>query len=196
MYFRKFLWISLFSVIAPLTLVVSAFLLVKPFLIAEFAGQVLGDSASVSLLPQSQIPVPSFTSTLYSSDARAIILQKYLRRFRSPLEPHSQQIVEISDKYSLDYRLLVAIAQQESNLCKKIPDNSHNCWGFGIYGDKVTRFDGFPEALDTVARVLKRDYIDKGLDTPEKIMAKYTPPSVVIGGPWAAGVNQFLYELE
>jgi len=124
------------------------------------------------------------------------VLDQYLTRYDSPLAGYGQFIVQAAERYDVDPYLFIAIAQQESNLCKKIPDNSHNCWGFGIYGDKVTRFDGFPEALDTVARVLKRDYIDKGLDTPEKIMAKYTPPSVVIGGPWAAGVNQFLSELE
>ena len=36
-----------------------------------------------------------------------------------------------------DYRLLPAIAMQESTLCRSIPVDSHNCWGWGIYGDKV-----------------------------------------------------------
>ena len=90
----------------------------------------------------------------------------------------------------------MAIAQQESNLCKVIQIDSHNCWGFGIYGDKVTRFSSYPEALDTVAGTLKKKYIDQGLDTPEEIMVRYTPPSVEIGGTWAIGINQFLKELQ
>lgn len=90
----------------------------------------------------------------------------------------------------------MAIAQQESNLCKKIPENSFNCWGYGIYGDKVTRFSNYIEGLEIVARNLKKNYIDRGLDTPEKIMAKYTPPSLEIGGPWARGVSQFMSDLE
>ena len=50
--------------------------------------------------------------------------------------------------------------------------------------------------METVAKTLKTKYIDIGLDTPEKIMAKYTPPSLKIGGPWAKGVNQFMTDLE
>jgi hypothetical protein len=140
--------------------------------------------------------LPSFSTKFNTSDARPIIIRNYLHRYNSPLEPHSRLIVQISDKYSLDYRLLVAIAQQESNLCKRIPPNSFNCWGFGVYGNLVLRFDGYPQALETVAQALKKNYIDKGLDTPEKIMAKYTPPSVEIGGPWAKGVSSFLTDLE
>ena len=120
-------------------------------------------------------------------------MTNYLKRYNSPLLPHAEDIVTISDKYGLDWRLLVAIAQQESNLCKKIPKNSYNCWGYGIYGDLVTRFDSYPDGLDTVARGLKRNYLDKGLNTPEEIMAKYTPPSQ---GSWARGVNQFLDDIQ
>ena len=96
----------------------------------------------------------------------------------------------------MDYRLLVAIAQQESNLCKKIPFESFNCWGFGIYGDNVVRFSNYSEGLEIVAKTLKHKYVDIGLDTPEKIMAKYTPPSLEKGGPWAKAVAQFMSDLE
>ncbi len=58
-------------------------------------------------------------------------------------------------------------------------------------------------ALTTIRRqwilsqvLLSHKYIDIGLDTPEKIMAKYTPPSLEKGGPWAKGVNQFMSDLE
>jgi len=44
-----------------------------------------------------------------------------------------------------------------------------------------------------VAKGLKEKYIDKGFDTPEKIMAKYTPLS---DGSWQAGVTQFMIEME
>jgi hypothetical protein len=144
----------------------------------------------------SALSLPSLSNHFTTADARPLIIRNYLHHYSSPLEPYFQHIVDISDKYSLDYRILVAIAQQESNLCKKIPTDSYNCWGFGIYGTQVTRFDNYLQGIDTVAKTLKKDYIDRGLDTPEKIMAKYTPPSVEIGGPWAKGVNQFLQELE
>jgi hypothetical protein len=154
--------------------------------------RVLGAAASTN----DPLQLPQFIGTFGTTDARIHIIKDYLKEYSSPLLPFAKDIVAISDKYTLDYRLLVAIARQESNLCKKIPEDSYNCWGFGIYGDKVTRFDNYPQALEIVAKTLKKQYIDIGLNTPEKIMAKYTPPSLEIGGPWAKGVNQFMTDLE
>ncbi len=127
-----------------------------------------------------------------AADARPVLLAKYLRDYHSPLAPYAGYIWQVSQKLGIDYRLLVAIAQQESNLCKKAPKNSYNCWGWGIYHHKVTSFHSYPEAIETVAKGLKKDYLDKGLDTPEKIMPRYTPPSK---GSWARGVRQFMKEL-
>ena len=82
---------------------------------------------------------------------------------------------------------------QESNLCRLIPEDSHNCWGWGIYGTTVTRFDSYDEAIETVAKGIKKNYIDKGLVTASAIMKVYTPQSK---GSWAYGVNTFLKALE
>jgi hypothetical protein len=82
---------------------------------------------------------------------------------------------------------------QESGLCKHIYEGSYNCWGWGIYGNTVTRFSSYEEAIETISRGLKKNYIDKGLTTPEDIMRKYTPPST---GSWAYGVNFFLKIIE
>ena len=189
---RRFIFTSSFLLGAPAALALAFFLLSRIAPPPSSPPQVLGSSAFLA--------APAFASTLESSfsssDARPLIVKNYLRRYSSPLEPFAQYLVDTADKYHLDYRLLPAIAQQESNLCKKIPADSHNCWGFGIYGDNVIRFDSYLQAVDTVAATLKKYYIDQGLDTPEKIMVKYTPPSVDKGGPWAIAVNRFLTDLE
>lgn len=126
-------------------------------------------------------------------DSRIAILKAFFRKHNSPLYDHADFIVKISDEYGLDFRLIPAIAMQESTACKVIPHNSHNCWGWGIYGNKITRFESYPEAIETVAKGLKTNYIDKGLTTPEAIMAKYTPSS---NGSWARGVSNVLGVLE
>ncbi|KKT73082.1 MAG: hypothetical protein UW68_C0017G0017 [Candidatus Collierbacteria bacterium GW2011_GWB1_44_6] len=97
-------------------------------------------------------------TSIKTADARPEIIRQYLQKFKSPLEPHADLIVTLSDQYKFDYRWLVAIAQQESNLCKHIPENSFNCWGWGIYPDpknpevlKVTRFDNYEDALRRIA---------------------------------------------
>lgn len=126
-------------------------------------------------------------------DKRVAILKAFFRRHDSPLYEHAEYVVKVSDDNGLDYRLIPAISMQESGACKVIPINSYNCWGWGIYGNTVTRFGSYPEALDTVARGLKKYYIDKGLRTPEEIMRKYNPSS---NGSWAFGVNTFINVLE
>ena len=134
-----------------------------------------------------------YTSQLYTDDSRSANLKSFFRKHNSPLYEEAEYIVEISDKYKFDYRLLPAIAMQESNLCKFIPDDSYNCWGWGIYGDKVTKFESYKEAIETVAQGLKKEYIDKGYVTASSIMEKYTPSSA---GSWAHGVNTFLKLLQ
>lgn len=196
---KKFIAALFFLIGSPVLIAASLFLMssVKspqqnPILSPiKISSEVL--SAYTETPETSALTLPSFSTNFTTADARPLIIKNYLARYKSPLTPYSQLIVDISDKYHLDYRILIAIAQQESNLCKRIPPNSYNCWGFGIYGDKVIRFDNYLQGVEIVAKALKRDYIDKGLDTPEKIMAKYTPPSL---GSWAEGVNQFLIDLE
>lgn len=124
-----------------------------------------------------------------TNDIRVANLKYFFRKYNSVLYDHAETFVKRADENQFDYRLLPAIAMQESNLCKYIYEGSHNCWGWGIYGSKVTRFDSYDEAIDTISRGIKKYYIDKGLTTPEDIMRKYTPPS---DGSWAYGVNTFL----
>ncbi|MEM4260652.1 MAG: hypothetical protein QXG00_05440 [Candidatus Woesearchaeota archaeon] len=141
--------------------------------------------------------VPYINNTVQTditlSDGRAANLKSFFRKYNSPLYDYSSLIISTADKYQFDYRLLPAIAMQESNLCKYIPENSFNCWGWGIYGDTVTKFSSYEEAIETVSKGIKKNYIDKGLITASSIMAKYTPSS---NGSWAHGVNTFLRMLE
>lgn len=132
-------------------------------------------------------------TNVVTGDARSKNLKHFFRKYNSPLYDYADYIVMISDKYKFDYRLLPAIAMQESNLCRFVPSDSHNCWGWGIYGDLTTRFDSYEEAIDTVAVGIRNNYINEGLVTPSSIMSKYTPSS---NGSWARGVNNVLGWLE
>ena len=128
-----------------------------------------------------------------SDDARPVIIKKYLEKYKSPLAPYSDLIYQISTDYGFEYYWIVAIAQQESNLCKKIPEGSNNCWGYGIHKRGTLTFENYELAIRSYAEYLKREYFDKGLNTPELIMSKYCPSS---NGSWARGVNQFIKEME
>ncbi len=134
------------------------------------------------------------TDSITIEEGRVEIVRQFLAKYKSPLEEHAAFIVKIADKYGLDFRLIPAISMQESNACKKIPKDSYNCWGFGIYGGKVTRFTDYPEAIEIVTKTLATKYRKKGLITPEEIMTMYTPSSP--NGSWAKGVSHFMEELQ
>jgi hypothetical protein len=135
----------------------------------------------------------SVKAVTIGADARPMLIKKYLEKYNSPLLPYSDLIFELSESYGYEYYWIVAIAQQESNLCKKIPDDSHNCWGYGIHKSGTLKFDNYELAIKSYAEYLKRQYFDKGLNTPELIMKKYCPGS---DGSWASGVSQFIEELK
>ena len=134
-------------------------------------------------LPQNREEV---SVRLNSQEARVTVLKEFFSRYNSPLLPFAEEIVKAADQHLLDYRLLPAIAMQESTLCKKIPKESYNCWGFGIYSGKVTRFSSYSEAIETISKVLSQDYKGNGLVEPSEIMTKYTPGS---NGSWAKNVS-------
>ena len=161
----------------------------------EFIYSNLSSSKSLTVAAESNDVENSgeIKSQIIKADARPVIIEKYLAKYKSPLLPYARQIFEISETYGFDYYWIVAIAQQESNLCKKIPEDSYNCWGYGIHKNGTLKFESYDLALKSFAEYLKREYFDKGLNTPELMMKKYCPHS---DGSWARGVQQFIDELE
>lgn len=140
-------------------------------------------------LPQERASVSG--SVIYE-DARVKILEKFLLANRSELAPHASFLVATADRYQLDWKLLPAIAQKESGLCRVIPPGSHNCWGWGIHSKGTLMFDNYEEAIDTVAKGLKEKYVDMGYTTPEKIMKKYAHPDSTT---WADGVVMYMTQI-
>lgn len=136
---------------------------------------------------------PSFAVEPETADARVALIKNYLTRYKSPLAAHAQKLVDEADKNHLDFRLLTAIARQESNMCRYSPEGTYNCWGWGIHKRGTLGFQSFDEAIEVVSLGLAREYINKGLKTPEEIMTKYTPSS---NGSWAFGVSSFMEEIQ
>lgn len=189
--------LCLFFIATPIVLVTSLFSLVnlisiskppteKPTIISQ---QPNGLKVFASL-PQTP---PLVWDEALGSDGRIQLIRNYLQTYHSPLASYADFLVQMADKYNLDYRLLTAIAQQESNLCKVIPENTYNCWGWGIHSKGTLGFASFNESIETVSKGLREEYLDKGYQTPEAIMSKYTPASP---GSWAKGVSQFMAEIE
>lgn len=176
---------------AYLTLIFSVFLMI--YISHELV--VLPSNHSFKLyaaIPESNL---QSSQEVEKRDARAKIIEDFFKGYNAPLADFGDIFVAVADKYGLDFRLLPAISMQESNGGKRIIPSSKNPFGYGIYGDKVLKFNSFEEAIERVGRGLKEDYMEQGLKSPNQIMAKYTPPSLEKGGAWAKGVNTFMEEL-
>ena len=191
---RKVILLVTFSFIAPFL-----FLFTLIFLLTTIPKDtdqlVYANDKKVNAFTYAALPSSSsnFSGNIILKEGRIEMVRQFLAKYNSPLEPHAEFIVQTADNYEMDFRLIPAIAMQESNLCKKIPIDSHNCWGFGIYGGKVTRFENYPQAIETVTKTLATKYRDRGLITPEQIMSMYTPSS---NGSWARSVNHFMEKMQ
>ena len=196
--YKKIVYILIFFTITPITLIASLASLIS-LNAGTKSGAVLGVTNTVIQTSNSQIyssesgKLPTISIDLETGDARPNIIKNYLLRYDSPLSPYADFIVKVADKYQIDYRLITAIAQQESNLCKKIPDESFNCWGWGIHSKGTLMLNSYEEGIETVSLGIKEEYLNKGYTTPEEIMSKYTPLS---NGSWAFGVNSFMDQLQ
>lgn len=189
---KKIAYLLTFFFFAPLLLSVSVIILVRKTPTLETNILISPQGGTVLAAAVEKNDYFSVEQYITSSEARPLLIKNYLEKYKSPLAPYADYIFNVSQKYNLDYGLIVAIAQCESNICKKIPVGSYNCWGFGNGESRFTSWEG---AIEYVARTLKEDYYDIGLITPDQIMPKYVPPSVEKGGPWAKCVNQYLEEL-
>lgn len=194
---KKIIFLGIFFLITPVTLVVSSLSLISLHNSEKAQAQNQQDflqnpMSGVQVYASLPSASPSVSGKVIGSDARPEIIKEYLASFDSPLLPYADLIVRTADKYKIDYRLTTAIAQQESNLCKKIPDESYNCWGWGINDSGTLKFSSFADGIDEVSRGLKESYIDQGFLNPDQIMTKYTPLS---NGSWAYAVNQFMQDL-
>ena len=190
---RKIFFVSSFFVFTPLLLFTSIFYSLYLLNSQNYSRLSHAPPHTVAFAALPSLENEMLQDQITQEDARVEIVRQFFKRYKSPLELYASSVVEMADTYGIDFRLIPAIAMQESNLCKKAPINSFNCWGFGIYGKKVTRFNNYEEAINAVTKTLALKYKADGLDTPEEIMQRYTPRS---NGSWAESVNYFMNQLQ
>lgn len=190
---RKFILLTSVIIATPLLLVISILFLA---LIHSQASLSLTSVFSPSKeVAYAALPINDhvLSQEITPKDAKVEIVRQFFHEYGSPLEPYAQNVVEDAKRYNLDFRLVPAIAMQESNLCHKAPVGSNNCWGFGIYGKTVTKFQDYPTAIHTVTETLAEKYKAYGLVTPQQIMSMYTPSS---NGSWAYSVSHFMAQMQ
>lgn len=180
---------------------VSVWILVAPVLILAAGFYLTTEKDNIKLPQVSQSfqsqPAPEenhIEGTVIATeieDVRPFLVEKLLEG--TPLASHSPYIVQVSDKYDIDWRLIPAIAMKESGGGAAVSETSHNAWGFE---NGRTQFSSWEVAIDTVGKTLQKRYIAKGLTTPEQIMAVYAPPQLETGGKWARDINFFYSKME
>ena len=150
-FWKNLIFIAIFFIVTPVTLGISLFSLVslkKNDIVKQNfdnANLITTPKSGVSVYASLPANIPSVTDSIESADARPQIVKKYLISYSSPLVPYADLIIQTADKYSIDFRLIASIAQQESNLCKVIPPGSYNCWGWGIHSKGTLGFASFQE---------------------------------------------------
>lgn len=133
------------------------------------------------------------SSGIMAGDIRVEKVHAFFEKYHSLLADYANTIVESADKYGIDYALLPAIAMQESIGCKREPAGTHNCFGWGIYTHKRVSFQSYEEAIDGVSKLLAKNYINKGLNSPEEIGKKYNPGNT---NDWVDKVSYFINQIE
>lgn len=128
-----------------------------------------------------------------SKQDRTEALEDFFEEADSPLKDHAETFVEVADKYGLDYKLLPAISCIESSCGKKLIEGSYNPFGWGIYGENAVYFESWDDAIETVGKGIRENYVEKGYTTPEKIAPVYTPPNSI---KWLYAVKSFMYKIE
>jgi len=129
-----------------------------------------------------------------ASDTRVLLVNRFLEKYGSPMAGHGAEFVAAADKHGLDWRLLPALAFQESTLGKNIPKGSHNPFGWAIYegANSGVYFESWSEAINIVATGVKRDYVSQGLVSPEAIVNRYTSNN---NASWVFAVRGAMEEL-
>src|SRR3989344_2419103 len=95
------------------------------------------------------------TSSIGSSDSRSSSLNQLMEAYDCPLAGFGDKFVSEAEKNGIPYWFVAAISFQESNCGRKIPSDSYNAWGYGIYGGKVHKFDSWEDGIATVSLALK-----------------------------------------
>lgn len=141
-------------------------------------------------------PAPGFIPAGMSPTAA--MLDAYLAGKGSPMAGQGAAFMASGARWSVDPRLLVAIAGAESNF-GSITCGPHNAWGWACPNDPAD-FGTWADGIDTVTRGLRNYYLDEGRTSVSLIQQKYCPVGAAndptgLNSHWTDNVTKFLTEL-
>jgi hypothetical protein len=130
----------------------------------------LSESTPETSIPTETVAAVSLPSEpIRPRDNRAIVLESYLRSQNSYLANYTDLIVELSDYYGVNPRLVIAMAGVESGYCR-VNFRPYNCWGFGRYG-----WSSPEDGIRSYMALMNKGYYSRGARTIEGIASPYNP---------------------
>lgn len=111
-------------------------------------------------------------------------IRQVLKQQNSPLTDSVDSFIEACKTYEIDCYLLPAISGLESSYGVHVMPGSHNPFGWG--GGTISFID-WDQAINTVGKGLRNNYIDKGADSIDKIGSTYAASPT-----WAVRVRMFM----
>jgi len=147
-------------------------------------GKIAGDTAML---------VQSSVTNATSNDERVKKLKLFFESKQSPFANSAEHFINEADRLEIDWKLIPAIAGNESYFGQHIPANSFNAWGWAVFtGMRDGRhFASWEDGITVVSEGIKHNYIDKGAIAIEQIGRKYAADP-----RWAAKVSFFMKQID
>lgn len=114
---------------------------------------------------------------------KKITIRRVLDKYTSPLLDETNVFIDSCNNYNLDCYLLPSITGLESSFGRYTYPNSYNPFG---WGGGYMMFDNWSTAINTVAKGLRENYINKGAVTIDQIGPIYAESPT-----WAVRVSYF-----
>ncbi len=119
---------------------------------------------------------------------KKMVIKKVLEKYNSPIVESAGSFVDTCVKYELECYLLPSISGLESYFGRFIYPDSNNPFG---WGRGLIMFNTWDEAIETVGKGLRENYIDKGAQTIDEIGIIYCE-----GNTWAGKVKFFVNQFK
>ncbi|OGY29373.1 MAG: hypothetical protein A3F35_01390 [Candidatus Woykebacteria bacterium RIFCSPHIGHO2_12_FULL_45_10] len=175
--------LSFFTRTAAMVVIALALLAASPTISNSFSRKAVSTETTAAQAPLSQTQNAMVVLVVAKKDDRAARLQKYLENVASPMASEATNLINIADKYDLDWTFLPAIAALESQSGKMVPGSSFNPYG---WNNGHAYFGSWVEASDTVAAGIRSRYQPEGEVTAWGIGPRYAE-----SGTWAIRVVHF-----
>jgi beta-N-acetylglucosaminidase len=164
----------------------------------DLIGELKDTKAQVGKLNTELREVKNQNTNLTTSNSmldNTIELLKEELNKKPPTVDEQNAFYHASQVYNVDYKLLLAISQLETGFFTSDVYNNYNNVG-GIKAqsghNEYQYFNTKVESIYEMARIIRYNYLDLGLDTPSKMSYKYCPPTPE---SWARQVSNLMKEI-